>query len=923
MPDPRPPEPAPPSDDANAAPWERQSVKPTASLPGGATTGWHEVRKGKDRGKQIVATVGLFFCLVGLLGGLIYWMSRPQRTVELVAIPVSQYGAIKWGANPTADRDADKLLAQFEQGSGRGSSLQDGARLRKLLAGLAERDPNVPLVLFVSSLSIVRDDRVYLLPADAHIDQPKTWLPLADLLARFNECPATEKALLLDIARTPPDPFRGALHDDIATKIDQELAASNPTFPILASCSPGERSLTIPELGLSAFAEYVSQGLAGEADGYYSSKEADSVITFAELAEFAICRVSQWADQVPDARQVPKRYGPDGNGFILFRKRTRAALLTEDSPAPAPAPGYPNELRDAWKVRDAAKRDLGSLLAPDLILELEAALLQLEDRYLMGLETSDPRETEAWKTAVKRLANRTQVLDSPPPIRASLADYRAGRKDATPELIGALEKWMRMRFPPKDDTGKPPLPPNEAEREKFEQELEKSLQGDSALDGFWYLWNVKLVTGTGLSAERIANISATLDERFPKLPLTNEQLLLRRVAKEKLPPEAYPDVVRALLQSEQALSEAVAATAGRFPEGFTRVKLLLSEGHDAKVAGEKRLFTLRPKLEDIAAAREHFNSAAELLKASRNGANAVRAARRAWADGTAQLHACLPGTIEFDRPALRDWSDAADFANKIADPFAASDTPFEIRDFEALDGLAKQLRASMALKLMLISSEDIKALDQSAQLRPQTVKLADLQKLLGGAALAAEDRAMMAAGFRKVSAQRFHAAKARYEREAPVMKPAVRPEPLKASLRTQRRATASVELLRIAGHSEVEQIAGMARVDSNDYSKWQLPEERLRKAWTSDLPAMAELCAKQGRWVAIERILRALPAKIDGFDPEGGFGELFRKEETERRKWLAERFKEYGKLREGVPDAPGFYRHLVDDCDLPVPKGAR
>ena len=130
-------------------------------------------------------------------------------------------------------------------------------------------------------------------------------------------------------------------------------------------------------------------------------------------------------------------------------------------------------------------------------------------------------------------------------------------------------------------------------------------------------------------------------------------------------------------------------------------------------------------------------------------------------------------------------------------------------------------------------------------------------------------------------------------------------------------------MLRIAGHSEVEQIASMARVDSNDYSKWQLPEERLRKAWTSDLPAMAELCAKQGRWVAIERILRALPAKIDGFDPEGGFGELFRKEETERRKWLAERFKEYGKLREGVPDAPRFYRQLVEDCDLPVPKGAR
>ena len=73
------PPPAPTPDDANAAPWERPGEKPAGSLPGGATTGWHDTRKGKDRSTQVAVTIGRFFCLLGLLGGLIYWLARPLR----------------------------------------------------------------------------------------------------------------------------------------------------------------------------------------------------------------------------------------------------------------------------------------------------------------------------------------------------------------------------------------------------------------------------------------------------------------------------------------------------------------------------------------------------------------------------------------------------------------------------------------------------------------------------------------------------------------------------------------------------------------------------------------------------------------------------------------------------------------------------
>ena len=150
-----------------------------------------------------------------------------------------------------------------------------------------------------------------------------------------------------------------------------------------------------------------------------------------------------------------------------------------------------------------------------------------------------------------------------------------------------------------------------------------------------------------------------------------------------------------------------------------------------------------------------------------------------------------------------------------------------------------------------------------------------------------------------------------------------RPEPPKAFLQTQRRADASIELLRLAGYREADAMSGAARIGSNDYSKWQPLDDRVRKAWTVEMPEAANLNAKQGRWGTVERIVRAAPARIDGFDPESGFGELFGKEEVARRIWMKERFIACGKLLVGVPDAPGFYRILVDECDRPLSRGAR
>ena len=342
--------------------------------------------RAKASDTQVALAVSLFFGLLGLLIGLIFYLRTPARDVELWTIPISQYRHIEWDANPTADRDAGELLTQFRQAGGLGSAYQEVENLRKLLADLhGRKDSEARLIVFVSAFGMVRDGRVYILPGDAVLsggaaEAAKTWVPLADLLQSLDASAATEKALILDIARSPADPFRGPLSDDVVGQIDKELKAFQPKFPVLASCSPGERSLVIPELGQSAFAAFLTEGLRGDADGYPPSQEPDGSITFAELASFAICRVSRWADQVPDARQMPVLYGPDGGGFILFRGRPRTAAPEETEPPAISNFPYPAELLAAWKVRDEARSVLGMVLAPDLILELEAMLMRSEER---------------------------------------------------------------------------------------------------------------------------------------------------------------------------------------------------------------------------------------------------------------------------------------------------------------------------------------------------------------------------------------------------------------------------------------------------------------------------------------------------------------------------------------------------------------
>ncbi|HEY3787857.1 MAG TPA: hypothetical protein VGL71_03335, partial [Urbifossiella sp.] len=803
---PAPNPPANPEPAGNESPWERKAENFTGSLPGGAATGWHDsAQKQKSKRSQIIFAGVVFFVLLGAFIGLMSWFGPVHRTVELVALPVSQYDFITWGANPTAQGDAEQVRSQFSKG-GLAQDHQEAKNLRHLIAYLRDRpDPNEPLVVYISALAIVRSDRVFLLPGDARIEQPEGWVPLADLLEAMARCEALEKALLLDIARTPADPFRGPLYDDVAAQLDKQLKEFAPEFPVLSSCSPGERNLVIPELRLSAFAAFIVEGLRGDADGYPPSREPDGKISFGELESFVKSRVSRWADRVPDARQMPIRYGPESAGFILARERTAPPPPEGDAAAPA-VPDYPAELRAAWMLRDAARNDERMLLAPDQILALEEALLRAEERYLAGIPWEEERYQTAMIEVPARFAERLHIIPTSPNFHVDLLDYRSERKEPKakqppPKEIPAnpadvLEKWIKFQFPFKDETGKL-RPANEPEAEKVAEELAMLLSDkDRAVDCFAAFWNDKLLKEAGLSHERIANLLNAIDRKFfQSLPLTSEQILLRRIAQARVPEIGYPEAVLSLLKAEQAFSEAVAATSGRLPEGFLRVRHLLDEGDRDKREGEELLLKSELTRADKAEALRKLTEAEKKLNAARDGANSVKAAHRVWAEALAKLHETLPDTIEPNGIAPGSWRNAAKDANDL-DALLAAPDPLA---FDSLDEAAAKLRRSL-VKLnyfahdKLRSHDDLLALAKGAQERPVTGSPGELQRLLTGSLLAADERAALALAARKVSAYRFGELRAKFDAETD-RKPfqSSRPNDLRMSVeRCERRIDASL-----------------------------------------------------------------------------------------------------------------------------------
>src|SRR5262249_34826942 len=125
------------------------------------------------------------------------------------------------------------------------------------------------VVLFVSALAVGGDNgAVYLLPTNADLDRPQSWLSLGEVLQSVQACKAKHKLLVLDIMRPFVAPRSGLFAADVPARTQALITKAtddDDKLLVLSACAPGQAALQSEELGRSVFGYYLEQGLRGAA----------------------------------------------------------------------------------------------------------------------------------------------------------------------------------------------------------------------------------------------------------------------------------------------------------------------------------------------------------------------------------------------------------------------------------------------------------------------------------------------------------------------------------------------------------------------------------------------------------------------------------------------------------------------------------
>src|SRR5579859_942404 len=262
--------------------------------------------------RQVLLLLLALLALVGIVAGWLVLL-KPPLDPYFLPLCVTEYKDRHLPANAQADQDREALLAgdYFKQKAANAFASQERRLLIQELDNLRGRKPKEATVVYLSA-HLVADPsgELFLLPGDASIDDPATWVSFHDVLDRLHSCPSQQKLLVLDVARPTADPRLGILANDIAARIPEALEkVTDPDRLVLCSCSPGQASIASEDLGQSLFGYYFELGLRGWADGYNPENRADGRVTVRELSEFTRLHADRWAARNRKAQQTPVLYG--------------------------------------------------------------------------------------------------------------------------------------------------------------------------------------------------------------------------------------------------------------------------------------------------------------------------------------------------------------------------------------------------------------------------------------------------------------------------------------------------------------------------------------------------------------------------------------------------------------------------------------
>jgi hypothetical protein len=274
-------------------------------------------RAGARRWKKFV----LLAAILALGGVILAWFFLLTRFTEpyFLAIPVTEYRGAGLPSNAWAVKDCEVLMKHFAN-SRNGFNFQERRQLEGLLHSLAEEKyEKSPVVVYLSAHAVYCHGAVYILPANAVLDQRDTWLALADVVKALRQCKSSHRLLILEVMHVIADPCPGAQDKDIAKHVHDYLKteldkANEPSLRVLCACGPGQVSLVAKQTGQSVFAYYLNEGLLGAAVNF-KRQSNDRYVSVEDLAAFVADRVDRWAKQ-KECRQTPLLLGK-GEDFSL------------------------------------------------------------------------------------------------------------------------------------------------------------------------------------------------------------------------------------------------------------------------------------------------------------------------------------------------------------------------------------------------------------------------------------------------------------------------------------------------------------------------------------------------------------------------------------------------------------------------------
>ena len=821
--------------------------------------GWREnadagPAAGGSRGmRRAVALCGLLAAAGGVFA-LWFWIEVPSA-VRFITLPVAEYSDPNWPTNPWAENDGQTVLACFPEGE-RAYNFQEHDRFIGLLKSL-ETEQRRPVVLHVTALAATHDGIVYLLLGDEKRSEPKSWLPMAELIKLFGNCPSKQKLLILDVARSVADPIRGPLNDDVADRLHELLTHTDLNYPVLTSCSPGESALPLEAEQCSVFGYYLAQGLGGAADIYNANGERNEQVSVQELAAFVTARVSRWAEHCAGRHQTPE----------LFGKAADFSLTTKPVERESPPPRtYSAKLVESWKGRDSLRQAVGFRMAPRTANALDASLVRAERAWDGGSE----------KASFQRLLSESDELQSalkaePParmiPSRSMIPP--PGEKPVSDELVKALENILAVKASPQS---KPEQV--QAAVDAFALKA-KSSRKEATIA----IWNV-LVQDPEPTQDRIQTLAELL-EKTQAAP-SIESLLVQRIAKWRSTSIVWPaTAIHALLLSEDAIGQAIALA----PAGFPWVSQILTQAAAEHREGERMLFGAKAQAE-ARAAESRLLEAERDSRSARQQWQAVQSVRRAAEDSPQVLFGTAACVVDGNPIGETEWRAAVDSALGLAELTARQPeaTGISLTQWEShldawrrVDVPIRVLFGDAAIKKTIAAGEP-----------------AALRALLASTLISAGNRQVIWNALAQ-RVQRLHNEVLELDQADD-----------QAKRRTSGPRTGS------GNSAEGDRAACRGRISAELWRLTGLAGEVTPEAWAVRLPkARLDRMAKQD-WLGAIRLDRVAVFGDDRGARTPATQQL-RMEEQQCRQWLANWYAELGRLRADVPGASAICEAVAAD----------